>query len=89
MAEKVLTKKFPIKVYFDTKAKKPVGPSFPEQLKVSIPVLSILQACSILMADRGNKLPPLQMPDDVVEANAELIVHYTMPPKKKKMEAPE
>jgi len=80
---KKIFKTFPIKLWVDKKTKKVIAPSFPQQLKDSIPILHILEKHTFLMADREQAMPPFQVAEDVEEVIADLIV-YENPKKKKK-----
>ena len=63
------------KVFYDKKKKMPVAPAFPEHMRKTIPVLTILQNNSIILTDRGGQLPPLQMTDDVEEREVDLVIY--------------
>lgn len=69
-----VAKVFKIKVYYNKTEQKVIAPDVPKQMRDQIPLLNIVQNNSLIMADRDKQLPPAQMPPDIEERMAELIV---------------
>ena len=75
MPKRKIFKTFPIKLLVDVKTKRVIAPSFPDNLKQTLPVLHQLEKHTILMADRDQQMPPFKLADTVEEVEADLVVY--------------